>query len=200
MYTFSLVIKWSKLRSRSCQKPDRSSILFIFFALPRTPVIFQEPLMLSESTLQMQIAFNHPVIVSSPLISQSFSLRKPTGADSAPLTVITGNRKRAGRVYLRCIVAVWVHSNWCLVWAWKRWAYGTPSSAMQYSKRSYIIHLFFPLRFWRAILKVSLADPFNLTSLWSWSAKSWRLGFETSHGTGWYWDDNEALFSKEWMN
>lgn len=59
---------------------------------------------------------------------------------------------------------------------------------------------FFFLSFWRAILKVSLADPFNLTSLWSWSAKSWRLGCVTSRGMGWYWDDNEACFSKEWMN
>lgn len=155
--------------------------------------------MLSESTLQIHISFNHRMIISSPLISQSFSLRKPTGAGTAPLTVITGNRKRGGRVYRRCIVPVWAHSNCSLVWDWKRWAYGTPSSAMQYSKRSYIIHLSF-LSFWRAILKVSLADPFNLMSLWSWSAKSWRLGFATSRGTGWYWDDNEALFSKEWMN
>lgn len=58
---------------------------------------------------------------------------------------------------------------------------------------------FLPL-FWRAFLKVSLADPFNLTSLWSRSAKSWRLGFATSHGTGWYWNDNEVVFWKEWMN
>lgn len=59
---------------------------------------------------------------------------------------------------------------------------------------------FFPTFFWRAFLKVSLANPFNLTSLWSRSAKSWRLGFATSHGTGWYWNDNEVVFWKEWMN
>lgn len=58
---------------------------------------------------------------------------------------------------------------------------------------------FSPL-FWRAFLKVSLADPFNLTSLWSCSAKSWRLGFATSHGMGWYRNDNEVVFWKEWMN
>lgn len=60
---------------------------------------------------------------------------------------------------------------------------------------------FFPtFFFWSAFLKVSLADPFNLTSLWSWSAKSWRLGSATSHGTGWYWNDNEVVFWKDWMN
>lgn len=54
--------------------------------------------------------------------------------------------KRGCWVYLHCILAEWTrNSNWCFVWDWNRRAYGTPSSAMQYSKRSYIIHLLFPL-------------------------------------------------------
>lgn len=77
----------------------------------------------------------------SPYLPKLFS--KLTGANSAPLTAITVNKKMREWVYLHCILPVWTNSNWCLVWDWNRWAYGTPSSAMQYSKRSYIIHLFF---------------------------------------------------------
>lgn len=109
-----------------------------------------------------------------------------------PLPQNCRSRQTGEAVYLGC-------ASCCLVWAWKWRAYGTPSSAMQYSKRSYIIHLF-SLFFWRAFLKVSLASPFNLTSLWSRSVKSWRLGLATSHGTGWYWNDNEVVFWKEWIN
>lgn len=60
--------------------------------------------MLSESTLKMQIPFNHPVIVFSPLISQSFSLRKPSGADTALLTVITGYKKKEGEEFTSALL------------------------------------------------------------------------------------------------
>lgn len=81
---------------------------------------------------------------------------------------------------------------------------------MQYSRRSYIIYLSpsFFFFFWQTTLKVSQADPFNLTSLWSRSrnldclatsrgmeGKGERLGEER-----WYRDGNEAFLSKEWMN
>lgn len=155
--------------------------------------------MLSLFMPKIQISFHHCMIVSSAVISQSFWFRNPSVVGTATPPATIGTRQTGEPVYLSCIVPVWEHASCCLVWAWKWRAYGTPSSAMQYSKRSYIIHLFPPL-FWRAFLKVSLADPFNLTSLWSRSAKSWRLGFAPSRGTGWYWNDNEVVFWKEWMN
>lgn len=71
--------KWSCMRNgRSTENRlilTRSSTSF-FFALPRIPVIFQEPLMLSASTLQMQISFNHPPFpdrLLSPYLPKLFS-------------------------------------------------------------------------------------------------------------------------------
>lgn len=85
--TFSAMSEGSWMKSRSC--------FFSFFLYTS-----QNPGCLLRTsdviTLQMQISFNHPAIVSFLFISQSFSLRKPTGAHSALLAVITGDRKRRG--------------------------------------------------------------------------------------------------------
>lgn len=92
--TFSAMSEGSWMKSRSC--------FFSFFLYTS-----QNPGRLLRTsdviTLQMQISFNHPAIVSFLFISQSFSLRKPTGAHSALLAVITGDRKRRGEFKGCCI-------------------------------------------------------------------------------------------------
>lgn len=145
-----------------CLETQEPPCVFIYFALLRklwssSKKLWWYPRPLSKYT-------SHSITVwSSPhLISQSFSLRKPTRAGTAALPVITGNRKREERVYLCCIEPAGAHSNCSLVWDWKRRACGTPSSANAIFKE--ILHnssFFFLLSFWWAILKVSLADPFN---------------------------------------
>lgn len=70
--------------------------------------------------------------------------QKPSVVGTAALPATMGTRQTGELVYLGCIVPVWEHASCCLVWAWKWRAYGTPFSALQYSKRSYIIHLFSP--------------------------------------------------------
>lgn len=92
--TFSLITKWGEMRSRSWKKTDRSLRLIFFF---REPAVFQEPLMLSASTLSE--CRSHSITLWSsplPLSAEAFSLRKPTGADSAALAVISGNREIEG--------------------------------------------------------------------------------------------------------
>lgn len=194
------------MRSRSCYKNREELHLVFLLAFPRTQVIFQEPPMLSESTLQMQISFNHPVIISSfPYLPKLFSLenpQEPTLCRSLSLSpsVITGNKKRGGWVYSHWIVLVRAR----LLWHWKQWAYGTPSPAMQYSERCYIIHPSFFLCFWRAILKVSQFDNFNLIWQACEAASAKNLdGLALQLLTGRV--DigmimRHTLFSKEWMN
>lgn len=150
----------------------------------------------------MQISFNHPPSSPVSLSPKAFLLETRR---SRVCTARSDKResKKMWWVYRRCASVIAFQFMLCLslemVGIWDTFVCNAIFKGILHNS-SFFLCFFFLFSSCRAILKVSLADPFNLTSLWSQSAKSWLLGFATSRGMGGYWDDNEALFSKEWMN
>lgn len=129
----------------------------------KTPVILVHQ-MLSESTLQIQILLNQHLIISSPLLlsPKAFLLEDPQEPALQPHSDkgIGKGGKSLPPLHRASVSTFQVLS--CL----RVETMGIWDTILHYAIFKEILHnssLF--LSFWRAILKVSLADPFNLTSL-----------------------------------
>lgn len=175
------------------------------------PPHFPEPRSSSKNLWCYQIPLSkcksHSIFLwsSTPLlISKKLFLRKPTGAHYVLLTAIRGNRKKVwvSLPPLHCVGLIAFQSVLCLrleiVGMWDALLCNAILKEILHNS-SFFLPVFFYF-FGEPSSKCHWQTLLILTSLWSWSAKSCLLGFSASHGTGWYWDDNEALFSKEWMN
>lgn len=121
--------------------------------------ILNEALILSESTLQMQISFNHPVISSFLLISRSFSFCDAHRSRwfTAHSDNRGGNEMEGDEFTFNSVCKHEGNPIDVLAETGNGGHMGRPPLQMKYSKRSYIIHFFRSSVFGRARLKVSLA-------------------------------------------